>query len=209
MLLGRGAALKGSASGFTLLNHQIASVFGGTATLSNFDATGANLIVIAITAFTLSTVSDSKGNTYTNAVNIGFGGGGCGIYYCAAPDVSALLDFTLTDNSVCFEVFAFSGCNTSDALEATNSNGYNITTPGSCTATLNGSVFLFAYNAGFTDVSAATIDSGFTLTTQGNSIGGHRYATVFGYKIQSTAGSENPALSVSASDACMAVFNPA
>lgn len=195
-------------SGFTLLNSQVGAA-GNPCVLNDFDSTGADLIVVALTSYDISSVSDQL-NTYTKAVDIGMGGGGAAIYYKASPDTSEPLDFSL-GGATWYMVFAFSGCDTADALEDTSSNAYNVTTPGICTATKNGTLFVVAYNTANFDnnTSTATIDSSFTAASFVNHQGGTRYSSALAYKIQSTAGDENPVLSISAQDAAMACFNPA
>lgn len=207
MILGRGVALKGvgGGGGFTLLNHATSTSGGSSASLSGFDATGADLLVILNTNYEITSVTDSESNTYTAAFYPGAGGSPA-IYYCVNPSVSSSMTFTVSGNANWFEVLSISGCDTGDALEDTSSAGGGV---GTCTAAVDGSLFVVAANMNSADLTGLTIDSDFTMLSYVNHIGGNRYASAFAYKIKSGTGDESPTLSVTPGYGAMAVFNPA
>ncbi len=190
--------------GFTLLNSSSAGInASGTVTL---DTTGADLIVIVISNFFTpapSLPTDSKGNTYSLAVNSG-GGGQCRIYYCAAPTNDSSLVVTFAGSNIAAAVLAFSGCNTADALEATNSS-VGSSRPGSVASAFSGSLYV-AGLAHANSGASPTIDSSFVVDENVASSGGAWYgvsaATFVG------DGSLNPTWTATVESAAIAVFNP-
>lgn len=191
--------------GFTLLNSNSAGInASGTVTL---DTTGADLIVIVISNFFTpapSTPTDSKSNTYTQAVNSA-GGGQCRIYYCAAPVNDSSLVVTFAGSNIAAAVLAFSGCDTADALEATNSS-IGSSRPGSVASALDGSLYV-AGLAHDESGSAPTIDSSFAVEENVPSSGGAWYGVSAAVFVGS--GSLNPTWTGSIEAATIAVFNPA
>lgn len=167
---------------------------GGTGTAINTST--ANFIGVVLTLRNSGTnynLSDSKSNTWTRIV--AFEGasnqGGVAIYYCSPCIVGSGHTFTTTSDFSGLNVFAFSGVSSSSPLDQStgnfNNNLSSTIQPGSVTPTQNGEIALTGvvnFNG-----SAPTIPTGYT---------GFNYATATAhaggaaYKIQSTAGAENP-----------------
>lgn len=178
----------------------VANVGAGSATSNNvttgsIDTTGADLIVIVVSAYGgAPTLSDSKGNTWTARTSYG-PIHVCKIYYCASPTVGSGHTFTLTSSTLypTVNVAAFSGTHATpyDVENGYAEVGAPSTTgqPGSVTPSEDNEVLI----TGTTHASTvSSIGSSFTITDNiaygaGTNIGG-----AMAYKIQTSAGAENP-----------------
>lgn len=197
-----------ASSGFTLLNSSSAGI-NASGSITGFNATGADLLVIVLSAYfspAPSLPTDSQSNTYTLAVNSG-GGGVSRIYYCAAPSVSASMRFDFAGSNIAAAVLAFSGCNTGSPLQGTSSSiGAN--KPGIATSVTDGSLFVDGFNHDETS-SAPTIDSSFTVAQNVLAVGGVYYGMSAAWRALTPAGSLNPTWTGLAESCSQAVFNPA
>lgn len=176
-------------------------------TTSAINTVGANLIVIAIGWYSVTSpsVSDNQGNGAPTALttsNIA-SDVGCKLYYYLNPTTNASHTFTFGPSSIYggLIVAAFSGVKTTSAFDqqagATSSSASGLAT-GSVTPTEDNELVIFAAAKGG---ASSTVDS----TTVGSMIGNFggitavTYALGMGYEIQTTATARNPTLSGSVS----------
>jgi hypothetical protein len=164
------------------------------------DTTGANLIVVGVVAFDgapgTANLSDSKSNAYTELTAREFSSSDLRLFYKENATVGSGHTFTFSRASSfpTILIAAFSGGKASSAFDVQNgaSNGSAVTSfqPGSVTPSEDNELLIALL--GFGDVAARSIDSSFAITNQhgfgtGNNIGG-----ALAYKIQTSAGAENP-----------------
>lgn len=173
------------------------STGGATVTTSSIDTTGANLIVVAVSYYSdgvVPTLSDSKGNTWTGLTERSLSASSSvRLFYCVAPTVGSGHTFTAArlNSYPTVSVSAFSGAaaspydQESGAVVGTTSTSYQ---PGSITPSENNCVLVTGIANGGT---SNTIDSSFNATSTGNS-GSNHVGGGIAYKIQTTAGAENP-----------------
>jgi len=191
----------------------IANTIKGTTNFNDvttdaIDTTGANLIYIALSRYSLGnpeTVSDSKSNTWTQVTTADpdFGGQDKVIgYYCANPTVGSGHTFSssgTTDLST-IQVSAWSGA-ASSPLDQENQNGATGTSiqPGSITPSEDNELILSAYAVNvFPGTDTYSIDSGFSILDQspGSSAA---FGLGVAYKIQTSATAVNPTWSTNGS----------
>ena len=171
-------------------------------TTSAINTVGANLIVIAIGWYSVTSpsISDNQGNTWTALTTSNIASDvGCKLYYCLNPTTNASHTFTFGPTAIYggLVVAAFSGVKTASAFDqqngATSSSASALST-GSVTPTEDNELVIFAAAKGgnTTTVNATSVGSmignfaGVTAVT---------YALGMGYEIQTTATSRNPSLS--------------
>ena len=202
------AAGGGGGGGLSLVASVSAVGVGnaGDPTTSAIDTTGANLIVAAIyyvTGASSLAIVDSASNTWTPLTSRG-GSLIAKMYYCAAPTTSGTHTFSLDGNNSFsgIAVAAFSGANASP-FEA--ESGAAATQPGSITPAGDGRLFVTAW--GRNDATTLTINSGFTIAQQTAYAPGAGLEVGLAYKIQTTAGAENPTTNTDDGSA-MATFKP-
>lgn len=190
----------------------IASVKGnGTNafTTGAIDTTGADLLIATwsdVLAGSPPTISDSKGNTWTQAVRYNpVGGATSNIYFVWNPtSVGSGHTFTLTGTSqfASLEVMAWSGSQTSSTpLDVTNNNlafGSTTLQPGSVTPSVAGELVVTHINFG-TQGADATIDSGFAAAYGDLGSGGVYVGGQVSYLVQSVAAAVNPQWTVGSS----------
>jgi len=192
----------------TLVNH--VSAEGG----QNSTTTGAaNFLTSALLALVMSwydaatepTVSDSSSNTWTPGTAYHYPGDNRWIrmYYVASPTVSSSQTFSATGTNgyAPIAVVGFAGTALSSPLDAENGAstfGASLNT-GSVTPSTNGQVLITGCaNSG----TIATIGSSFNLVE--NQSKAATYGLALAYKIQTTAGAENPLWTPTASVALLA-----
>lgn len=172
-----------------------AAVFGSTGgTTSSIDTTGANFIVIGLwrhTAFWSLTLSDNKSNTWTQLTEQTNVNQGCVLFYSVNPTVWTWHTFTTGAWFVGVGVWAFSGVATSSPFDlqngfARNSSG-NIQ-PWSITPTVNDCLVVTAL--GSFNGAQPSMPTGYTQIAANTT--GTAEAGGMGYKIQTTASTENP-----------------
>lgn len=210
--------VEGGGSGIALVVHASGGSTVNGATTGAITTTGANLIIIAISDYTnvsASTPTDSKiGNTWiplteqtngpaTNRVNL---------FYCIPISVGSGHTFTVSNSGAfpAFEVAAFSGAN---AIPFGSENGASFTSvasaqPGSITPAVNGSLIILA--AGFSNASDVPTATGY-ITSDYDAIASG-FGGVLMYRVQGTAGAENPTMDFAATDSGamkIACFKPA
>jgi len=163
---------------------------GGGGTTGAINSTGANLIVIAIAAYSHNdTPTDSKSNTYTGLTQQGSGTGFLRLYYCVAPTVGSGHTFSTTSDYCTISAIAFSGASASPL--GSQNGGTGSLQPGSITPGANGSVVITAI--GSSDGSSTTIPSlagGFT--SYGVSCFGDHAMLGLAWYVQPTAAAINP-----------------
>jgi hypothetical protein len=181
---------------------------GNSVTSSALDTTGANLLVVAVVTFGAGTTpTDSKGNTWTG-LTVESGSSNVRLWYCLSPTVGT--GHTFSHNSTgtypAIQVFAFSGV---DSFESQSgfASSYQ---PGSLTPAEDGALLVSTVASGAAS-SGLAVDSSFIgLEFTPNSAGQHVPGGT-AYKIQTTAGAENPTWSWPSSSpnaVTMAVFKP-
>lgn len=192
------------------------------------DTTGANLIVVHAGWYegvtTDVTLSDSYGNTWTplTAQRIGASLYGTSrLFFSVGPTVGAGHTFTIAGAATfcSIEVAAFSGAASSpfdqqNGSVMTSSSSPVLTyQPGSVTPTEDNELVVSGVmgrdNAG---VQTYSIDSSFTISNQNAGVANFALSSAMAYKIQTTAGAENPTWTVGTSDrlaATIATFKAA
>ncbi len=171
-----------------------ASAAGGSssATTGSVDSTGADLAVIfsARLAFAGVTFSDSKGNTYTALTSVRHSIFDHSLAYCLNPTVGSGHTFTTSGASEpSVECELFGGVDAYD--QESGFGGATLTPqPGSITPPEDGCLFVTGLNAD--NNSSWSINSSFTLAASINSSPGTYAGSASAYKIQTTAGAENP-----------------
>jgi len=177
-------------------NAKVGGANGGTT--SGIDTSGASLLVVAITTFSVTPsageLSDSKGNTYTKRTTYSSSSRRVTIFYCTNPTVGSGHTFTYAStNSFSLSLFsAFSGANTSAPYDQENGDNGNTGQPGSVTPSEDNEL---VFTAIATDVGSGTptIDSGFTVIDSAPNVGGSYIGGGIAYKIQTTAAAVSPA----------------
>lgn len=202
---------------FSLVTSVKAGTGSSPVTTASVDTTGADLIVLVVSSWNvISSVSDSKGNSWTPLTAYIGGTGRQQAFYCASPTVGSGHTFTATSAggypSIC--VLAFSGVDTADPFDAeTGTTGTGTTSQaGSITPTNDNSLVVACI--GFWDGSTrslSSVDGGFTLqeTVPKDAAFGSGAA----YLVQGAKAAANPTATYSASvgswEHSSAVFNPA
>lgn len=176
---------------------------GGTTT-DAIDTTGADLLVlvlISLASTTEPTVSDNKGNTWSQRTAYSNPSARTRIYYAVNPTVGSGHTFAATGTSsfAAIAVSAYSGCDTSAPADQENGGTFsnvNSTTTGSVTPTEDGELLVAGF--GFQQAGhpgGVSIDSGFSVDGTLANINGVAFGVVHAHKIQVSAGAENPQLS--------------
>jgi len=180
-------------------------------TTDAIDTSGADFIAIVLTTFSGSagTLSDSKGNTWTPRTYYGSAGDArVRIYYCASAVVGSghTFSFTETAKFPALSVIALSGVHaTPYDVENGNATSVGGTTrqPGSVTPSEDNEILITGYS-GYSS-ALSSINSGFTLLDSGT-YNTHAMTTGLAYKIQTTAGAENPTWTSVGSNSCAAAI---
>lgn len=186
------------------------SAIGNDITTAAIDTTGASLLVVCVNDYTVnaSTLSDSKGNTWTGLTAKMSTTAESKLYYCKNPTVGTGHTFTAAGTSIyaTINVAAFSGAHLTAPFDqqngATTAGATSLAT-GSITPSENNELII----AGISNVSAArSIDAGFTIANQVNYAAGFHYGGAIAYLIQTTAGAVNPSWSWTGSGEAAAVI---
>jgi hypothetical protein len=189
-------------------------------TTGSIDTTGANLLVIVAASYeagpTIS-VSDSKSNTWTGLTNYSNAGAGVEIRIFwvnnASPTVGSGHTFSVVGTAAYPAIAALTFSNSGGSAFDKESGAFNASAinaqPGSVTPAADNALLICGLE--MTDAAATAIDSSFTKQetqayTPGASMGVHA-----AYKIQTSAGAENPTWSwdgtFRAAESAIAVFN--
>lgn len=174
----------------------------GTATTSAINTTGATLIVVAFGFYNgttaVPTLTDSKTNTWTGLTVHTNTIYSVRMFYCANPTVGSGHTFTETgvDTYPSVAVAAFSGTlNAAADGESAGGTATAATTvqPGTLTPSADNAVVVTAMVYPPTAAGTASINSSFILSDSqnGNNADGS-FSVALAYKVQTTAGAENP-----------------
>jgi hypothetical protein len=187
---------------YSTIAHTIkSSTTGNTVTTSAIDTSGADFIVLAVmdyTGATISSISDSKGNSW-NQLSSGNGSSiARGTLYWSRPSsVGAGHTFTATGSSnfptVIVEAWSDSAASPFDQESVGGDPGFSstISNPGSVTPSQNDELLVTLVSGNDTSESW-TIDSGFTISDQAPAVSGQCIGGGMAYLIQTTAAAKNP-----------------
>ena len=174
------------------------STNGNSHTTVGADTTSAKLIVLGVadySAATAGTPTDSQSNTW-KVLNTYTASGSVRIrlFYCAYPKTNASHTFTysVTGSYPSIGALWFSGQVPSEPFDKQNGGSGTSTTlaTGSVTPTFSNELLVTAVGNNNSDTSS--IDSSFNLTAQVSFANAQRFALGMAYKIQTSAGAENP-----------------
>jgi hypothetical protein len=181
----------------------------GAVTTPAIDTTGANLIVIATSIGSGSTlIRDSNSNTWTALTRYG-AGPGIQLFYCFGPAVGSGHTFSNGSGDYpAIAVAAYSGV--ASAPFDTQNGVANVSSPihtGSITPGSNGELLISALG----DLSGTTvsIDSSFALIEQQFYSPGSAYGVALAWQVQATAAPINPTWTTSFGSATIAAFRAA
>lgn len=170
---------------------------GNTFTSGAIDSTGATLLVVAASWSTAAgggTLTDSKGNTWVG-LTAKVASFSIQIYYVKNPTVGSGHTFTWTAAGADLPTLGIMAFDETDITA--NADGENGSAPGVITTIQPGSVTPSVDNCvlvtALTGAGAGpTIDSSFTVIDAEGFVGGQHSPLAIAYKVQTTAGAENP-----------------
>ena len=177
----------------------VSSPFGGSATSSPVNTTGATLYVVTLSSYNnlgTATITSSPSQTWTalNYYDNSYAGTGNGVmFYVCGPATSASQAISVTGDYATAVFAAYSGTATANCFDSPNQNGntmYNggsTFQPGSITPSQNGALIVSGLGAN-SGASSVLIDSGFTIV--GTYIGTHFSSQAF--LVQPSAFAINP-----------------
>ena len=189
------------------------------ATTGAIDTTGASLLVVlSSTDLSVpSVITDSKSNTWVNRTVYSDAGSTVGlkVSYVVNPTVGTSHTFTNTGYNPSIAVLVFSGAATSTPYDV--ENGQNMGTgttgtPGSVTPGTDNEVVVTGMATTSADGGFVSIGSSFTMTDDVDPTFATGYPLIAAYKIQTTAGAENPLwtwTSSAGAAGCQATFKAA
>lgn len=189
----------GGGSGFALVANAESTGAAGGSTSASITTTGAKLIVLSVTYYHDSAanvvVSDSKSNTWTALTARSSSSAGLRLYYCINPTVGSGHTFTASGSATYATIMAQAySCDTTPVYQAETGASLGSVTSGqggSITPSENNCLIVTGLNAWYASGSFS-IDSGFTISDSAPEVGGASFGSAFAYKIQTTAGAENP-----------------
>jgi hypothetical protein len=170
----------------------------GILTTDPIDTTGANLLVMSSASYNAGTptsISDSKGNTWTTLTTRAATSGAthC-FFYAKNATVGSGHTFTISAPFQAVIVYAFAGVDTTSPFDVENgATGSSPLATGSVTPSVNGALVLSGY-ANDSSSSIAVSGGSFTQTTVPYSSGANM-AGAAGYLVQATATAINPSWS--------------
>lgn len=206
-VLAGGRLVMGGSSPIALINHISAkSTDGGNSVTSiGINTSGANALFVAVCDYQAAgagVLTDSYSNTWVARTSYNVPSQTrVTIYYCLSATVGTGHTFTNTHttggpNYPSIYVCAFSGVAVSSAFDVENGSGASSVAsiqPGSATPSINNELVLSAVCYEQTDT--ISVDSSFTISDQFPNVGANALGGAFAYKIQTTAGPENPTFS--------------
>jgi hypothetical protein len=175
---------------------------GMSVTTSPLDTTGATGIILVVSSYGVGapgyTIADNKSNGAPIDPSLFHTTGSASVrlWYYLAPTVGANHTFTVTCSPSAeypwIAVLAVSGLKLTTPLDQSAQNGAAAASvqPGSVTPTEANE--LLVTGLGFYNVSLPAIDSSFTLSQSATGGSGQYFPGGMAYKIQTTAGAENP-----------------
>lgn len=174
-------------------------------TSSAIDTTGANFLALVLASYATSTeptVSDSKGNTWTQRTAYTEGlTSRIRIYYCLNATVGTGHTFTAsgTASYPAIAVSAHSSIATSSAYDVENGGDFASGTSaaaGSVTPSENGELLIAGWmHAAVGAPGSPSVDSSFTVMGSAGNVSGQSFGVAHAYYYQPTAGAVNPTLS--------------
>lgn len=166
------------------------SLNGNDVTTSAIDTSGSTLLVMQIASgAAISAPSDNMSNSWTPLTEQTSGVDVRGrLYYVDSPTVGAGHTFSHTGSAPAIAVLACTGTTLYDGNENASTSSTGTVQPGSVTPSQNNAVLITGY-AG--DGSSVSLDGGFT-EVQDIAVSGPNWAVGLAYKIQTSAGAENP-----------------
>lgn len=193
------------------------STNGNGFTTATFDSTGGNFVAVVLNQTTsgTGTISDNKGNTYTQRTVNSFGQA-TSIFYAenATCGTGHTITVSGTGNFPALSYAAFSGVLASGAYNKESvggiANGAASVQPGSITPDQADSLLIAGLGIGNSD--SASINGGFSTPDQLQVAGGAAYGVAGAYLIQTSAAAANPTWTWATGDnrqAVMAAFKPA
>lgn len=192
--------------GNSLISYIASSAFAGGSTNSNgfntganFNAAGGNFIcgVLSYLDFgTTPTISDGT-NTYSYCTTYAQVTTKERLFYCANATCSNGMTITVTGNGTfpSIVVAAFANVKTSSPFDQENGQGGTGLTsiqPGSAMPGADNELLILGFNGYVLNETISISGTGWTKLAQKNSDGSNNVCAAFGYKIQTTAGAENP-----------------
>lgn len=208
LLLGCDAAPSGGGGGGGIA--LVAHTYSTSGTSAAVDTTGATLLIaVASTFVNPTTVSDSKGNSWT-ALTLRGTGSAVQLFYAVNPTVGTGHTFTdggFNFGTVCYA--AFSGVDAVSPYDTdTGGHAAGNVQPGSITPAANNE--LLVAGLCWYPSNTVSIDSGFSITDQRDYTG--NMGSALAYLVQGAAAAVNPTWSASSSftdaAAAMAAFKP-
>lgn len=191
--------------------HKIAqSAAGNTIATSSGDTTGCKLLTIVCSEYltSSSTISDSKGNTWTGRTSKNAGNIACRVYDCINPTVGSGHTFQAAGSGT-FPTIIVQGFD--DAVSAfdvqngaATASGVTSQAPGSATPTENNEVVVTGIGSDAV-TSSFSVNGGFTISDQGTFGSGTHMGGASAYLIQTTAAAANPSWSWTPSSGAAAV----
>jgi len=194
---------------YSLVAH--AAIGGNNPTTSAIVTTGANLIVVLVTEYlsAASTLSDSKGNTWTSLTAKVVGShSATTLFYCLNPTVGSGHTFTLAGGL--FQglfIQAWSGAAASSAFDAQNG-----ATSASASSLATGSVspvedneLIVSGTCHYTS-TGPSVNSSFTISDSAPYSAGVNLAGSMAYLVQTTKAAVNPTWSWTGANGCEAVI---
>lgn len=166
-------------------------------TTAGVNTTGATLIVLIVATnagVAAPTPTDSKSNTWTSLTAQESGGIlRVQLWYCASPVVGSGHTFSVSSgfSLPSIDALAFSGAAASPFDQQNGAVNFFASTlqPGSVTPSENNELLVTGFAS--SQVDASSIDSSFTLQ-ENVALTGNHYSASAAYKIQTSAGAENP-----------------
>lgn len=180
----------------------------GNFTTSAIDTTGADLIILSLTcshgssAAFVASISDSKGNTWTNTGGVfqvdGSNNADSTIVYCINPTVGTGHTFSTTGagailQSMCVEAYSGANGGFDSVHSGGNSSGSFTVQPGSVTPNQNNSLIIVCGTA-VQVAPTITINQGFTKRQEQPLVAGQTYGSWIMELIQGTAAAVNPTI---------------
>lgn len=170
-----------------------ASYIFGAATSPPVDTTGCDIIwLVQANINGAPNVLDSEGNSWSSAALGATANIYCQIFYCQNPITSTMHVFTANTPAIgtALAMLGASGSVSSpfDQVSGANNDSTTSQQPGSVTPTEDYEILIL----GVSESDDGTVDSGFTIAEQVSPWAGNNVGVALAYKIQTTAGAENP-----------------
>lgn len=188
----------------TLVNYGSGTGTTAAATSSAIDTTGANLLIAVVSGFSgeidESAFSDNKSNTFF-VISHTIGTSSQKVFGCFNPSVGSGHTVTYTASASYPQVglYSFSGVDAPNFVFSRNdSASRSSVTVGAVEATKNNSLFFLSVSSG-NPHTLSSVTGGFTTLTNVGGISAQYMGLHTAYKIQSTAGTENPTATMSGS----------